>query len=298
MPIQLYRLGVGLASSTLRRRRVLAGAALAMLLGGGSVPGFAASSELRRLRVGGTGMALAAMGKVAESFAATQPSIVVEVLPSLGTAGGLSALAAGAIDLALYARGLNDAERAKGLQSQAYARTPIAFVAAIGTDIERITSSDLVAIFSGSMQTWPDGVPVRLVRREPSDADWAMLRGLSPAMARAVEIALQRSGLLIAATDQENGNALERMRGSFGVMSVGQLRAEARRLKALVFDGATPLPEELAAGRYPLSRTLYVAWPNRAGPDVTEFLAFLGTEPSQTVLTRLGHIPLSSSTGT
>jgi phosphate transport system substrate-binding protein len=259
------------------------------------LPLFAASSEPGRLRVGGTGMALAAMGKVAEGFATTEPNVVVEMLPSLGTGGGLSALAAGAIDLALSARGLNDVERAKGMESRAYARTPVAFVTALKTDIERITLSDLVSIFSGSKQTWPDGVPIRLVRREPSDADWSMLRGLSPEMAQAVEIALQRPGLLTVATDQENGNALESMRGSFGAMSVGQLRAEARRLKALVFDGASPEAEELAAGRYPLSRTLYVAWHNRAGPEIIEFLAYLGSEPSRTLLARLGHIPLPSS---
>src|SRR6187399_1223876 len=80
------------------------------------------------LRIGGTGMALAAMRHVGDRFRALHPGATVQILPSLGTGGGLSAVMAGAVDLALLARPLKDAERLRGLSDTPYATTPLAFV--------------------------------------------------------------------------------------------------------------------------------------------------------------------------
>jgi hypothetical protein len=113
---------------TFRRRtamRALTAAGLLVLLG---LSRRAAAGEAALLRIGGTGMALATMRQIGDEFAATRPDVAIKVLPSLGTGGGLAAVADAAIGIALSARALNDAERAKGLRSLAYARTPIAFV--------------------------------------------------------------------------------------------------------------------------------------------------------------------------
>jgi phosphate transport system substrate-binding protein len=287
------RQGNCLALNVLPRRDLMIGAALTMLLAGASFP--AEAHEPGRLRIGGTGMALAAMRQIADAYAATQSGVAIDVLPSLGTGGGLSAAAARAIDIALAARPLTDAERVKGLQGCAYARTPMAFVTSPATVADSITMSNVALIYRGSMATWPDGTVIRLIRREPSDADWAMLRNTSEAMAQAVEIALRRPGLLTVVTDQENGDALERLPGSFGAMSVGQSFAEARRLKHFALDGVMPAIEEMRSGRYPLSRTLYVVWHGEASSDVTKFLDYLKSDPAGALLTRLGHIPMSGT---
>ena len=67
------------------------------------------------VRVGGTGIALAAMQQVGASLTAAEPGIRVEVLPSMGTPGGIKALAEGAIDVAVVARALKPDEKAKGV---------------------------------------------------------------------------------------------------------------------------------------------------------------------------------------
>jgi len=245
------------------------------------------------LRIGGTGMALAAMKQLGEAFTAMPAGTSVTVLPSLGTGGGLAAAAAGAIDLALAARALNDAERAKGLHGFAYAQTPMAFVVHPGVSVRGLGLPEIVSIFSGAMSAWPDGTPIRLIRREPSDADWSMLRTISPGMAEAVRVALERPGLLTVATDQENADALERIAGSFGVMSIGQVVAEARRVAALDLDGVPPTLDALAAGRYPLARTLHIAWREPSRADIANFLAFLRSRPASDAMARLGLIPLA-----
>jgi phosphate transport system substrate-binding protein len=269
------------------------GVTLAGSLAVASASGPAASAEPKPLRIGGTGMALATIRTISKAFEASESDIAVEVLPSLGTGGGLAAVTAGAIDLALSARPLNDTERGKGLESRVYARTPLAFVTHPSAGIDRISLSHVTLIFSGGVTTWPDGGLIRLIRREPSDADWSTLRGVSQDMARAVEIALGRPGLMTVATDQENADALERLKGSFGMLSVGQMHAEARRLTPLALDDVMPNVHELKTGRYSLSRSLYAVWHVQARTEVKRFLAFLRSEQADTILTGLGHIALS-----
>jgi phosphate transport system substrate-binding protein len=58
------------------------------------------------VRVGGTGIALAALQQVGASLTAAEPGIRVDVLPSMGTPGGIKALVEGAIDVAVVARAL------------------------------------------------------------------------------------------------------------------------------------------------------------------------------------------------
>ena len=126
--------------------------------------------------------------------------------------------------------------------------------------------------------------------RVRSDSSCIQTRNASPPeMARAVEVALKRPGLLTVATDQENAEALGHLRGSFGAMAVGQLRAEALDLKPLLLDGVAPEPANLAGGRYPMSRTLHAAWNGDAPPPLAGFLSFLRGSEGQAVLARLGH---------
>jgi phosphate transport system substrate-binding protein len=237
------------------------------------------------------------MRQIGDAFTATQPQTAVKILPSLGTSGGLAAVAAGAIDIAVAARGLNDTERTKGLQGFSYARTPLAFVTHPDVGVSGVTVTEVIAILGGRRLAWPNGTAIRLIRREPSDADWSLLRTLSPEMAAAVQAALERPGLLTPPTDQENADSLERLPGSFGAMSIGQLRAESRRLTPLTLDGEPPTVEAVADKHYRLSRTLYVASRSQPTEEVARFLAFLSSEQTAELLTLLGHIPLAG-TGT
>ena len=63
------------------------------------VLGVTAQAAETRLRIGGTGAALGVMSRLAAAFAEQEPGVAVEVLPSLGSSGGIRALGEGAIDI-------------------------------------------------------------------------------------------------------------------------------------------------------------------------------------------------------
>src|SRR5947207_11948488 len=79
------------------------------------------------VRIGGTGMALEALREVGASLAAAEPGIQVEVLPSMGTSGGIKAVLEGAIEIAVAARPLTAAEKSKGFGEVACVTTAVVF---------------------------------------------------------------------------------------------------------------------------------------------------------------------------
>ena len=56
------------------------------------------------LRIGGTGAALGTINLLANAYSEINPDTSVEVLPSLGSGGGIKALIGGRIDIALSTR--------------------------------------------------------------------------------------------------------------------------------------------------------------------------------------------------
>ena len=246
------------------------------------------------LRVGGTGAALGGMRLLADAFEQSHPDVEIEVLPSLGSGGGIRALGAGAIDIALSSRPRKEKERERDdrqLVEVEYARTPFVFVTRPDVDIDSVTLSEAAEIYTSKQAKWPDGQSRRLVLRPKSETDTHILRGLSEEMDRAVKTAMSRPGMVVAANDQDNATALEAARGTFGAMALGQLLAEQRQLKPLALDGVSPSPETLAAGAYPMSKRFYVIADTKRSPLAADLIAFMRSPRASEILEASGHLP-------
>jgi len=197
-----------------------------------------ASAE--ELRIGGTGVALGGIRILADAFEKQNPGVTVEVLPSLGSSGGVKALIAGAIDLSVSSRALKDKEKEQGAQARVYAKTPLAMVTSTGTQTDMITTEQLAEMYAGTMTNWPSGERVRVILRPMSEIDVHILSSLSLDMAQAVEMAQHRPVLVMATNDQNNAEVLESLEGSIGAVALGQIATEGRRLKVLALDGIVP----------------------------------------------------------
>ncbi|MBR0645979.1 substrate-binding domain-containing protein [Plastoroseomonas hellenica] len=249
------------------------------------------------VRIGGTGSALGALRLLAAAFSAAGADAEINVLPSLGTSGGLRALQAGVIDLAVAARPLTESERAAGLRDREYARTPLVFATGPALGLHDLSSADIARIYAGEMTEWPDRTPVRLIRRPPTEADWEALRKLSPAMVHAVDLTIRRPGLVTAASDQDNADAIESVRGSFGLLTLGQMLSERRQLTPFALNGVRPEQALAALERWPLVRRLHVVTSARTPSDARAFAAFVIGPAGGAVLTGCGHVPIGDAGG-
>jgi phosphate transport system substrate-binding protein len=248
--------------------------------------------EAAMIRIGGTGGDLGTMKLVAQAFQAVQPQHSVEVLPSLGSGGGIKAALAGAIDIALSARPPNDAERAAGAREVAYAKSPLVLATARANPERGLTTRQLVEIFNRERLRWADGNLIRLVMRDESDTDSRTLETLDPALATAMNNARARRGVPVAFTDQEAADKLQKLVWGIGPTTLSVILGEDRPLKALWLDGVAPSIENLANGAYPLVKTLYFVTLPEPNAAAESFIAFLRSSTGRAILRRTGHLVL------
>ena len=96
-----------------------------------------------------------------------------------------------------------------------------------------------------------------------------------------------------AYTDQQNLDLAESMNGSLAVTALSTIITEQRHLLLLPLEGVTPTLENLAQGRYPLSKRLYLVMPQRPKPLAEAFILFIrgrmaaGSWPARALCRRL-----------
>jgi phosphate transport system substrate-binding protein len=254
-------------------------------------------AHANKLRIGGTGAALGTMRILADAFMRNHPSTSIEILPSLGSGGGIKALAAGSINLAVSSRELKDDERAKGLRSQAYGKTAVVYATPSSNTVTGVTGTELTAIFSGTQITWSNGDQVRPILRPKVETDTKLAESHIPGMREAHESARGRSAVPLYFTDQEAASALERIPGFVGTMSLSLIISEQRQLKALALDGHVASPQSIADDSYPITKTLCFVLPAKPNQVTKDFFDFAFSEEGRAILENTGHQALPRVTG-
>jgi len=257
-----------------------------------ALPGAARPAEEPPLHVTGTGSGIGVLQRLARAFEEAHPGRKVQLLPSVGSAGAIRAVASGALDVGLSGRALAADEQALPVRLLEFARTPFVFAVAPGVPATDLTAAEAARVYRGEQTTWPQGGRLRLVLRPRSDADTVYLRSLSAEMAAAVDAAQARPGMLMAATNQECDDILSRTPGGLGPSTLAQLTTDPHGLRALRWEGVEPSVAAMAAGRYPLVKPLFLVLPRSPSPATRQFLAFLGSPRGRRILEESGCQPL------
>ena len=272
------------------QRRFLSWAAqMGLLLCGVLLSGTAFHAGAQALRIGGTGSALGTVRLLADAFAKQNPTLSgFTVVPNLGSSGGLRALKAGAIDIALISRPLKP-EEAAGLVGFEYGRSPFVFVTS-KTSVKNITPSAVADFLSGHVMSWPDGQSVRFVLRPDSDADNVYLASFSPDIAAALKIAHKRPGMVMAASDQDAADEAENLPGSLAVNTLALILSERRKLNVIAFNGVAPSVKALADGVYPYFKPMLMVTRGAPTGAAQRFIEFAGSPRGRAILEANGHL--------
>jgi phosphate transport system substrate-binding protein len=241
------------------------------------------------IKIGGTGTALATMQLAAQAYGKNHPEARITVVPSLGSGGGIKAVLAGAIQLAVSARPLNEAEAKLGAVAIPYGSTPFVFATSTSNPVAGLTLQELVDIYAGRTEQWAGGQKIRLVLRPVGDTDSEMIKGISPAMRDAKSSAEQRKGMPFAVSDQDAADSIEKIPGALGPSTLAQILSEKRLLKALRLNGVEPSAKTIADGSYPLRKELLLVTGPNTPPSAQQFVAFVRSAPGQEILRQTGH---------
>lgn len=256
------------------------------------VAGPLGSVRAETLTVGGTGSATPLVERFAQVYGGLKPDITVRVInPPTGSNGSIRAVLTGAIDLAVPGKPLSDAEKAQGGRDWELGRTPFLVVTSKEPQPPGFTIEQLAAVYSGKVTTWADGSPIRLVLRSPMESDTLILRKMSSAMDQAVETALARPGIPVAANDLENADLLEKTPGSLGTTNLGLMQSRSGKLQALPLNGVAPTLAAMNQSAYPYSKSLYVARGPKLSPAAQGFLDFMLSASGREILDHAGYVP-------
>jgi len=249
----------------------------------------AARAGADEIKIGGAGPAVGTMRLLGEAYTRLHPLTKVNVLPSLGSAGGVRAAVAGAIDIGVSSVPLTDVERSTGASQIELARIPFFFAVATSNPVTGVTTEQLVAIYSGKTRRWPDGARIRLVLRPPDESDTAIVKGLSPEMRQALTELESKPGMLVPATAQDTADAIERIPGALGTTSMNLVVTEKRAIRPLKLNGIEPSAGNVANGRYPLYKPILLILGPKTSSEARDFIAFLRSPSAREILVQTGH---------
>jgi phosphate transport system substrate-binding protein len=265
-----------------RRRRLLRAPLAALLMA--ALPGVHGQTQgSRPVMIGGTGTGLAPLRRVLEPT-----RLGASFVPSLGSSGGLKALAAGALDIALSTRALKDQERAAGLVEREVFRTPFVWAVNAAVPATSLSLAQIANLYSGNTATWSDGQVVRLVLRPESDSDTEMVKAMTPELARAMANAAQRAGMKMAVTDDDAIGDIERIPGAIGTTTLAMVASQGRAVRVLELDGVSPAVATIANGRYAHRKVIYLMTRADAPAEVAAVVQHLASRAVTAALAPLG----------
>jgi phosphate transport system substrate-binding protein len=259
--------------------RALATLALALLVACGTTdPGGACVSEPMPdvdLVIAGSGSVLRLADGLLDAWSPPGGRPSTWLPESIGSTGGLEALADGAVDIALISRPLRDDERAAGLRDVPIARTAVVFGVHADVPVTDLSRAELAAILGGDVRAWPDGTPIVLLLREPGDSGLGVLSDALPDLADLVEQARADGRGSVLVTDQAMVVALASTPGALGVVvDQGLVHGAGLPVRAMSLDGLAPSADTVRDGRWPMIKTLSLALGDDASPAALAFASF------------------------
>ncbi|MFZ2448624.1 MAG: substrate-binding domain-containing protein [Syntrophobacteraceae bacterium] len=242
-----------------------------------------------KIRIGGVGSAMGSMKILGEAFEKLHPDTRVIVLRSLGTGGGIRAVAKGAIDVGVAGRPLTEEERKLELSVIEFAKTPLVFAVKTGSPISGLSGDEVIRVIKGDATTWPDGRRARAVLRPVSDVETGIIRTASPDLGLAIQEAVASGRMIVALTAQEAADAIEKTPGAFGISTLSLIQSEGRPLKIVPFDGISPNVKSITDGSYPFVMSYSMLTRHDPSRTVRDFVDFVQSAPGRRILEESGN---------
>lgn len=244
------------------------------------------------LHLAGSGSNLVVTRALAAAYRRAWPDERVVVHDSIGSTGGVRAVADGVIAIGLVARPLHPREASLGLTVVPYARVPIAVLAHPDVRDANIASEALVRSIRGEDARWSDGTSLVWLLRERGDAGSAVVARQVRGFAEATEDAITSRRYRVVYHDDELTRALLGLPGGIGIADLPQARANAPTARILALDGREPTVDAVRDGRYALTKDLAFVVRDAREPSVVRFLAFARSDDARAVIEEAGAAPL------
>jgi phosphate transport system substrate-binding protein len=242
------------------------------------------------LRVAGSGGNLPVTRALAEEFTAAHPDVRVVVHASIGSTGGVRAAYDRAVDIGLVSRELSVSERDLGLRVVPYAKVAVVFAANPSVPIDDVTGEDVLELYGGRREQWPDGTPVVVLQRERGDSSHLAVAQAIAGFADVDAEAVAAGRWRVLYRDSAMHEALMSTRGALGIIDLSAVVSERLVLRTLAFEGVRPSATTVAEGRYRLTKPLAFLLADDAAEPVEQFVDFAFSPVGQQIIAEHGCV--------
>lgn len=244
------------------------------------------AAEIRHIDIPGTGDSQSLLRSLAVLFEQRNESIKVTIPESIGSGGGIDAVANGRALVGRTARPLSQEERNLGLIEYSFARVPIVLVVhPTVTGFDNLTDRQVVDIFSGKITNWltlggPDH-KIYVVNREKGDVTRDVLSAHLPDFDKIIP-----TGIIF----YSNPDALSAITNNAYTISYLSLSsALSNKLRIVEIDGLNPLDP---GSGYPYVTRFFLISKGAIGGDAKRFLDFLVSDEARKEMKDQGVIPV------
>ncbi len=252
---------------------------------------FAASAQ-ERLVLGGAGSMIPIAQELATAFQSMHPGAQIDVIAnSMGSNGGMQALDAGKVHVALVARLLTAEERAKR-NYRAVGRVPVVFAVHKDVAVNAVAEKQACDIFAGRIKSWSDlggGAQkvVALTRNEDDGTKEAVRKkvGCFKDLRESPDtVVITKSAAMIS--------GLSNQPGTVGMTELNSVFKSQGAMKALALDGVTASAESVASGKYKLAKDYGFVTQGEPQGLARRFIDFAEGPAARKLLLEAGIVPV------
>ncbi|MFC9162154.1 phosphate ABC transporter substrate-binding protein [Streptomyces fungicidicus] len=280
-----------------RRRACLVTSALAVVSLAGCADGGAGKGGA--LQVSGSTTVAPVAADAAEALKAD--GLDITVATQGGSAGGISQLAAGQINIALSSKPLAEEDKAANpdtdfLPTQIGADAVGVIVTKEVADggVKNLTADQVRDLFEGKINNWSEvGGPdldVFVYDKEPGRGTREVLDKYIYGDEKAPPPP-ESGNYAIVGGNLETRNKLESTPGAVAPLSTSFVEGRDG-LAAVTLDGIEPSPENIASGKYPMARPLYLITDGKPEGSAKKFVDYVLSSRGQKLMTKHGYLTL------
>jgi phosphate transport system substrate-binding protein len=248
------------------------------------------ASAQEKVVLGGAGSMISVATELAKAFQAKNPGAPIEVIPTtMGSTGGINALATGKVTVALAARTLKPEEKEKNVL-RPIGRAPVVFAVAKDVTVTGLKESQVCDLFSGKVTSWKEvggtDLKVAVFTRNEDDGtkeavrkNVACFKDLKESPDAAVLI---RSSAMLSSLASKSG--------AIGITELDAVNDSKGAFKALALDGVTSSPETVRSGKYKLVKDYAFVTHGEPQGLAKRFLDFLASPEAGKILVANGIV--------
>ncbi|MHC4877886.1 MAG: phosphate ABC transporter substrate-binding protein [Planctomycetota bacterium] len=194
--------------------------------------------------------------EIGRRFEVEHPDVRVDVQTG-GSSRGIADALSGVADLGMASRALKPDEEQQGLVSHAIAIDGVSIIVNAGNPVTDLTKSDVVALFTGEITNWSavggSDVDVVVVNKAEGRATLEVFLQ---------HFELNNEDIQADVVVGDNQHGIKTVAGNplaIGYVSIGAAQSEAEQgtpLRLVPVDGIRPTAQNVASGKFPVTRPL------------------------------------------